>query len=392
MKRALLKRIITRDVFISGVLVILTMACSGPGGQGSSGPVIFFAGSSDRNLKNSIFLCELDTVIPAIIVIDSFPANGGSGYIDLSPCKHTLFATSRAGTKGEAGSDAVAAFRVNQNDHTLELINRQSSQGTGICHVRSSPSGNYVFAANYTSGHVAALPVGESGRLGSATSVVKGEGSGPVKSRQEGPHAHQAMMDPGGKYLLVPDLGTDKVMNYAFNCAQGILTPNRHQPFLKMDPGSGPRHLAFHPSGEFVFILGEMSATLTACSYKAESGVLSIINTASIVEEGFQGKRQSAAVRVHPNGKFIYASNRDSVSNLAVFKMNGQDGIERIQILDRVPYWPRDFNITPDGTFLLVAGARSNEISIYKLDPQRGLLTGTGVKTIIPGITSIVFL
>jgi 6-phosphogluconolactonase len=158
-----------------------------------------------------------------------------------------------------------------------------------------------------------------------------------------------------------------------------------------MELGSGPRHLVFHPDKNLVYILGEMSATVTACTFDPASGALSIINTSSIVEDDFAGKRQSAAVRVHPNGKFVYASNRDDGSNLAVFSVDSDGGLTQTQIIRDIPYWPRDFNITPDGKFILVAGARSNEIALYKVNPETGFLSGTGVKTSLPGITSIAF-
>jgi len=372
-------------------MLALSTACGGLAKSGSSETVTFYAGSSNGKLEHSIFLCELDPVGMELSVIDSFPGIKGSGYLDLSPDGLTLFATSGVSVPDDEGHNSVASYRVNPEDHSLELINRQSSQGRGNCHVQSSPDGKYVFAANYSSGHATALPVEESGKLKAASSVMKGEGIGPNPKRQEGPHAHMVMMDPEGKFLLVPDLGTDKIMNYSFDGETGILSPNPNQPFLKMEPGSGPRHLAFHPDKNLVFILSEMNATVTACTFDPKSGVLSIINSASIVEDDFTGKLQSAALRVHPNGKFVYASNRDDVSNLTVFSIDSKGDLTQTQIIRDIPYWPRDFNITPDGKFILVAGARSNEIALYKVDPQIGELTGTGEKTALPGITSIVF-
>lgn len=378
-------------ISMTGLMLALSTACGGLGNPGASEPITFYAGSSDGKLEYSIFLCELDPVKQELSVIDSFPGPGGAGYLDLSPNGLTLFATSGVGVPGDEQHNSVASYRVNPEDHSLELINRQSSQGRGNCHVQSSPDGKYVFAANYSSGHATALSVDESGKLNTATSVVKGEGAGPNLKRQEGPHAHMVMMDPGGKFLLVPDLGIDKIMNYAFDSETGVLSPNPDQPFLEMEPGSGPRHLAFHPDKNLVYVLSEMSATVTACTFDSKSGVLSIINSASIVGADFTGKLQSAAVRVHPNGKFVYASNRDDVSNLTVFSVDSNGGLAQTQIFRDIPYWPRDFNITTDGNFLLVAGERSNEIALYKVDPQTGQLTGTGGKTTLPGITSIVF-
>lgn len=365
------------------------VSCSGS----VTGPseYLFYVGSSSHDLNHPIYLCRLDPAAPAFTMIDSFGAVGGAGYLDLNPAGNTLYATSGRGIKGHESQAAVAAFRVDPDSHALGYLGAQSSQGRGNCHVQTSPDGRFVFAANYSSGHVAALPVDNEGRLREATSVVRGEGSGPVKSRQEAPHAHQVMTDPGGRFLLVPDLGTDKVMIYALDNESGTLVPNEKQPFLRMPAGSGPRHLAFHPSGDLVFVLGELDATLTSCAFDAETGVLEIIDSEGIVEEPFQGNRQSAAVRVHPNGKYVYASNRSDVSNLTVFRISDEGTISRIQVVEDVPYWPRDFNLTPDGRHLIVAGARANRIQLYQVDGGTGLLSETCAVLEVPSPTSLVF-
>ena len=393
MKRSRMKTLKSGLILLAtGCMIWMTLtACSGSGKGGKSDPVLFYVGSGDREQEYSIFLCALDPVNLAFSVLDSFAGAPGSGYLDLSPDGKTLFAISSESIPGDEGNSSVASFSVNPADHSLELINRQSSRGSGICHVQAGPGGDYVFAAHYNSGHVSVLPVSGDGRIGTATSVVRGEGSGPVESRQEGPHAHQVNMDPSGKFLLVPDLGTDKVMNYLFDSKSGSLTPNPAQSFLKMEPGTGPRHLAFHPSGKYVYVLGELSATVTACRFESSTGKLELINSASIVEDGFAGIKQSAAVRVHPDGRYIYASNRSDVSNLAVFEKQEDGSIRQIQIIRDIPYWPRDFNISPDGMFLVVAGARVHEIELLEVDPRSGRLSKTGVMERLPSPICILF-
>ncbi|MFH0758387.1 MAG: lactonase family protein [Bacteroidota bacterium] len=382
----------TLAIALTGLAMLAQVSCSATGTKETDENIRFYVGSGNGNQEYSIFMCELDPVNLAFSVLDSFAGATGSSYLALSPDGLTLFATSNESIPGDKGNNSVTSFRVNPEDHSLELVGKQSSQGSGVCHVQSSPKGDYLFAANYNSGHAAVLPVDAEGRLAAATSVVRGEGSGPVDSRQRGPHAHQVMTDPAGKFLLVPDLGTDKVMNYAFDRETGQLTPNPEQSWLEMPPGSGPRHLAFHPSGDFVYVLSEMGATVTACRFDRNSGVLTAINSSSIVGDDFTGNKQSAAVRVHPGGQYIYASNRDEESNLAVFRKEEDGGISRIQIISDIPVWPRDFNITPDGKFLVVAGARSNEIELYTIHQESGMLDATGVKTGLPGPTCVLFM
>ncbi len=135
---------------------------------------------------------------------------------------------------------SVSSFSIDPNNLSLRFLNSQSSKGTGPCHICCSDDGNFVFVANYSSGHSSALPVGDDGIIEPAVSVVIGEGNGPDKSRQKGPHAHMVSLDPKNRFLLVPDLGADKVLIYHFDKESGVLTPNPEQAFLKMEPGTGP--------------------------------------------------------------------------------------------------------------------------------------------------------
>ncbi|MFO7670324.1 MAG: lactonase family protein [Bacteroidales bacterium] len=373
-----------------GLLFPAILTACDPGESGKSEtPNRFYVGSSDGKIEYSIYLCELDPVAGALTVLDSFAGAVGPSYLAISPDGNSLYTVDNRSVDPEKKMQSVNAFHINRDDLSLEFLNSQASEGRGPCHVYAAEG--YVFVANYNSGHAAAFAIKTDGQVGTSTSVVTGEGGGPNKGRQEGPHAHQVMLDPSGTFLLVPDLGTDKVMNYVFDRKTGELIPNPEQSWLEMPPGAGPRHLAFHPSGELVYVLGEMSATVTACSFDGESGVLSIINSASIVKDGFTGGKGAAAVRVHPNGNFIYASNRDDSDNLAVYRKKDDGGIELIQIVEDIPHWPRDFNITPDGKFLLVAGARANEVELFKIDTENGKLESTGIKISVPEPTCILF-
>jgi 6-phosphogluconolactonase len=200
------------------------------------------------------------------------------------------------------------------------------------------------------------------------------------------------VLDPGQNYLLVPDLGTDKVMIYAFDAASGLLTPNAPQAFLHLTPGSGPRHLDFHPDGRFLYVVNELNYSLTACRWDPSNGSLQEINTALTVEESHEGMKYPAAVRVHPNGKFVYASTRGENSCISTFRIASDGSVERIQIMENVPFWPRDFNLDPSGEYLISAGERSNDIRLYTIDQESGLLTETPGSLELPAPANIVFL
>lgn len=379
--------------FIKASLVTLsTMAlfsCSGTTQPAET--IRFYVGSSNGSLSHSIYLCELDPVNEMFTVLDSFAGAKRGSYLDFSPGEKYLFAINQDYWNQETKFSTVTSFTVDPGTLVLHPVNSQSSEGSGICHIYCSKKGDYIFAANYGSGHAATLPVRENGEIAPATSVVIGEGTGPVESRQQGPHAHQVMLDPGQNFLLVPDLGTDKVMIYAFDPESGILTPNPTQPFFKLDPGAGPRHLAFHPDGKSLYIVNELNSTLTACSYNSAHGTITELNTLSTVEASHQGKKYPAAVRVHPNGNFLYASTRGENSCITTFEINNDRSVVRLQVMEQVPNWPRDFNLDPSGRLMLVAGERSDEIRLYTIDPEEGLLTATESIAKLPAPASVLF-
>jgi 6-phosphogluconolactonase len=332
----------------------------------------------------------MDPATEAFTVADSFAGAIGASYLDLSPGKKYLFAINQERWEGTRNS-TVSSFAIQAGTLALEAINSQSSEGRGICHIHCSGDGKHIFAANYGSGHATALPVKENGEIAAASSVVIGEGTGLIESRQEGPHAHQVMLDPGQNFLLVPDLGTDKVMIYAFDEEQGMLTPNEAQPFFSLAPGSGPRHLAFHPDGTSLYIVNELNSTLTACSYDGSDGTITMLNTVSTVEDTHEGMKYPAAVRVHPGGKYVYASTRGENSCISTFEIKDDGRVSRIQVMEQVPNWPRDFNLDPAGKFMLVAGERSDEIRLYKIDSRTGLLAETQAGFELPAPANILF-
>jgi len=373
-------------IFLLTLTVMLLSSCDESPAQGKR--LKFYVGSSDGTLSHSIFLCELDPAAGTFAVVDSFAGARGASYLDLSPGQKYLFAINQEQWE-ETRNSTVTSFAIEAG--TLTLVNSQSSEGSGICHIHCSLNGGYIFAANYGSGHASAFPVGENGEISPASSVVIGEGSGPDERRQGGPHAHQVMLDPGQNFLLVPDLGTDKIMIYAFDAAKGELSPNPSQPAFSLPPGSGPRHLAFHPGGEFLYIVSELNSTITACSYDGSDGTMTLLNTESTVADTHEGMKYPAAVRVHPNGKYVYASTRGENSCISAFEIREDGRVSRIQVMEQVPNWPRDFNLDPSGKLMLVAGERSHDIRLYRVDPLTGLLSETNAGLELPAPANILF-
>lgn len=367
------------------LLVAVTLTCSC---QTIDDPIHFYLGSGGKQ-EHSIYLVELEPASGTLTLLDSFAGAPGASYLAHSPDWKFIYAQDR--TRDEQGNNSLSALERDTETGGLRFVNRQGSGGRGICHVSISKDGRWLFGANYSSGHASALPVLEDGSLGTASATVKGEGSGPVSSRQEGPHAHQVVLDPGQRFLLVPDLGVDKVYIYRFDGAGGSLEANPDMPAFDLAPGAGPRHLVFDHSASFVYILNELNATVTACSWNRDKGYMKELQTISTVYEGFVGNAQPAAIRLHPNGRFVYASTRGDNSCITCFEIAESGKLERIQVMEDVPYWPRDFQLSPDGNWLLAAGRRANELRSYRVDPGSGLLTGTENRLGLPDPSNVLF-
>lgn len=380
--------------YLFSLIIALWMisSCTGTGDQvKTSDPVKFYVGSSDGKLDKSIFLCSLDPLSGKFAVLDSFAGAVGPSYLALSPGKNMVYSINQQISDQASGHASVSSFRMNPETYSLSFLNSQSSEGKGPCHVSITSDAEHIFVANYGSGHSTALPLAEDGSIAVASSVDMGSGSGPVENRQQGPHAHMVQPDPEDNYLLVPDLGTDKVDIYAFEKESGELSPNPEQAFLKLDPGSGPRHLVFHPEGGFVYVVNELNSTVTACSFDGEKGKLTMLHTVSTVSESHEGAKYPAAIRISPDGKFLYASTRGEHSKISVFHVEEDGRIYRIQETE-VTHWPRDFNIHPSGKFLLAAGERSGIIEMYHIDAESGKMTKAESELVLPAPGCILYL
>ena len=383
-----LKTTLCSMVLILSALVLLN--CSGSGKDSET--IKFYVGSSDGSLEYSIFLCELDPVNGAFSVLDSFAGAKSPSYLAFSPDRKYLYSINQKKQNTAPNHMSVSSFRINKETHQLEFLNSQSSEGAGPCHVHCSKKGTFLFTANYSSGNVAAFPISDLGEIQSASSVVQSSGTGLDEKRQKGPHTHYVSLDPKENYLLSPDLGTDKVLIYEFDHNSGVLTPNPAQPFFKLAPGAGPRHLVFHPSGEFVYVVNELNATVTACRYNDQNGTLNKLNVVSTVQKPYEGSRYPAAIRIHPDGNYVYASTRGDVNSIAVFHVDEEGEFYRIQVVEDVPAWPRDFNIDPSGQYLLAAGERSDEIKLYLIDKNSGKLSSTNSTMNLPSPGCILYI
>ena len=293
-------------------------------------------------------------------------------FLALSPDKKYLYSI-HAKEFGGKENEQVAAYGLVGRTGKLKLLNRSSAEGTAACYLDVDKSGKMVLVANYASGSVASLPVKADGSLGEPASFIPHKGSSVNPQRQKEPHAHCIVVSPDNKYAFAADLGTDQILCYKLDPAAAKLTPN-DPPFAKSPAGAGPRHLTFHPGGKRLYVINELLNSVTAFDYDAESGTLTEKQTISTLPKEFKGASYCADLKITPDGRFLYGTNRGHDS-IAAYRI-GEDGrLSLIAIESSLGKGPQNLAITPDGQWLLCANMPGNNVVVFKIDPKTGRLT-----------------
>ena len=287
-------------------------------------------------------------------------------------------------------NNSVSAFAIDKATGKLTFLNKVSSRGEMPCHVTIDKTGKFLLVANYGSGSVAVFPIQQDGRLGDATGFVQHTGSSVDPNRQKGPHAHFISPSPDNRFALTADLGLDQVIEYRFDASKGTLTAGPAA--AKLRPGSGPRHLAFHPSAKYVYVNSEMASTLSTFSYDASTGTLKELQTVSTLPAGFPGTSSTAEVQVDRAGRFVYVSNRGDDS-IAIFAIDPSKGtLTPAGRASTNGKTPRYFTLDPSGNYLLAANQNSNTVTVFRVDAKTGGLTPTAqTLSDVPQPVAIVF-
>lgn len=298
-------------------------------------------------------------------------------WVTIHPNHKFLYAVSELGNNGRENG-AITAFAIDRQTGALKRLNSVSSVGGGACHVVVDKTGKTLLVANYGAGSVAAFPVADDGHLGQPPVLIQHSGSSVDPRRQRGPHAHGVFLSADNRFLFVPDLGLDQVMQYRLDAAKSSIAPN-DPPFAKVPPGSGPRHFAFHPNAKYAYVIDEMKSTVTAFNYDAASGTLKEMQNTSTLPKDFTGEDNSAEIEVDAKGRFLYASNRghDSITVFAIAKNGRLTPVEYVPTQGKAP---RSFRIDPTGDYLFAANQDTGSIVQFRIDPKTGRLTATGKK------------
>lgn len=272
------------------------------------------------------------------------------------------------------GGNIVSLSRSSQND-SLTKLSQVPSFGDHPCYLALSPDEAFLTVANYSGGSLSAYQIGENGEL-THIQTIQHEGSSVNKARQNAPHVHSTVFSPDGKFLLAADLGTDQIYVYGFDAtAKEPLSLNNT---FKAQPGDGPRHLVFSSDGSEIFVVEELTAVLAIFDFK--EGKLTPKQRISLIADDYEGEVGAAEVRISPDGKNIYASNRGDANSLSVFSKKDDGSYSLIQQTSSGGIMPRNFNLTADGKYLLSANQASNDIVVFERDVETGKLTQTSWK------------
>ena len=352
---------------------------------------LVYFGTNTSGESKGIYVSTLDETTGALSPPRLAAAIGSPGFLAMHPSKPLVYSVAANRASDGAWKDEVAAFAV-QEDGRLALLNTRPSGGYGPCHVSVDASGRVLLLANYSGGNVVSYLIGDDGSLGPAASTVQHQGSSVNPQRQKEPHPHGIYPDPTQTRAYVPDLGLDKVLIYRLDATSGRLSPNTPA-YATTEAGGGPRHLAFHPNGRYVYVNLELTSRVAAYRVDAANGALEGFQVVSSLPTGTRAEGNSTAeTLVHPSGRFLYVSNRGHDS-IAVFAIDPQDGSLRfVETTSTGGRSPRSFGIVPGGRFLVAANQNSGNVTVFHVDPERGTLTRAGGEVAVDRPTYVRFM
>jgi 6-phosphogluconolactonase len=341
---------------------------------------VYIGTVTGRGPSKGIYRVDLDRAAGKLGEVTLAGEAVNPGFIALHPNGQFLYSVGQQPSPDKTNPGTVTAYSIDSASGDLRTLNQQASGGVGPAYVMVDRAGRNVLVANYSGSSAAVLPLAADGTLEAASCVVRHEGSSVNPKRQESPHPHSIYLDAANRFAFVPDLGLDKVMIYRFDGNEGNLAANEPA-FVKLPPGSGPRHFAFHPDGQHAYAINELASTVTAMDYDPQSGALVPRQTISTLPPGANAEQlgnTTADIHVHPSGRFVYGSNRGH-NSIAIFAID-----EESKTLAPLGYQgegiktPRNFGIDPSGNFLLVANLDGDNLSLFRIDRSTGQLAPTG--------------
>lgn len=285
-----------------------------------------------------------------------------------------------------SNTSAVSAFSFQPATAELKLLNKLGTQGNNPCYVIADEKN--VISANYSGGNISVFGIEKDGSLAAIKQIVQHHGNSVNKSRQSSPHVHMVQFTPDKKYLVVNDLGTDKVYLYKYNADGGATVLTAHDS-VSITPGAGPRHITFSKDGSYAYVMHEMDGGITAFSYT--EGTLKKIQEVKVTGQGFSGENGGADIHISPDGKFLYATNRGTENNITVFGIEKGGLLTKKSQVPTLGKGPRNFTIDPSGRYLLVGHQYTNDVVIFERNKKSGALKDTGKRIMVGAPVCLVF-
>jgi len=372
-----------RDFLAASAIGLIGLAA---GSEKSPDDDLLYVGTYTAGTRSEgIYLVRMDRRSGELRRVGSVDAGPNPSFLGTHPNGRFLYAVNELEQYNGRPTGAVSAFAIARDTGALTRLNEQPSGGGAPCFVSVDRTGRVALVANYAGGSVALLPIEAIGALAPAAQVVQHTGTGPKADRQEGPHAHCILADPSNRFALAADLGADRVFVYRLDLEAKTLSKVEGGEAV-MRPGSGPRHLAFHPTRPLVFVSDELDSTVATLRFDSTRGTLSLQDTRSTVPGGWTGggTNYPADIHVAPNGRTLYVSNRghNSIAVFSVAESTGTLALE--QVVSTEGDWPRNFSLDPTGRWLLVANQRSDSVVVFGRDPENGRLTPTPQRVALP--------
>jgi 6-phosphogluconolactonase len=341
-------------------------------------------GRGKDHRPEGIYIFRMDPESGELALLSTVRDVENPSYLAISRSRKYLYATN------EQWESNASAFAIDPATGALSFLNRQPTHGAHACYLTTDSSDRCLLVTNYSSGNLAVFPIQPDGSLAQSSDFIQHRGTGPNRQRQEGPHAHSIIFDPGEQFALAADLGIDKIMVYRLDAAAGKLTPHK-PPFLNVHPGAGPRHMLFHPNSRFFYIANEVDNTVTACTWDGQKGILEAFQTVPTLPADFTGEDTVADIHLDAAGETLYVSNRGHDS-LAVYKVDAGNG--SLALAGHVATggrWPRNFALAPNGKYLYAANEHTNSVVVFRLGTD-GMPVATGHVLEVPSPVCIKFL
>ncbi|WP_429374164.1 lactonase family protein [Paenibacillus sp. DS2015] len=332
-----------------------------------------FVGSYAEADHSGVYVYSFDKGTGELSLVDEFTGLKNPTFLNVDPKQHILYAISETQSAEGAKIGEAAAFSIDPTSGVLGLMNRNVNIQSTTCHIQRDPHHPYLIVVSYHGGTVGLLSIENDGRVGALLDVKQHEGHGAHPERQDRPHPHSSFFSPDGKVLFVQDLGLDIIQSYRIEAGKLVESGK-----TELHAGAGPRHLAFHPNGQYAFVINEVDSTITSFAYDAEAGRLNTIETVPTLPSDFKEENTCAEITVSNDGKFVYGANRGHDS-IVVYAFDESTSIlTYVEHVHTEGAHPRHFSLTPEGDYMIVANRDTDNIVTFNVDQVSGKLSYTG--------------